>query len=82
VACTLVDPGQFLTNPDVTQLERSCDSATHSYELLLIHPDNKYGNCDCNSNYSEKCKVKKVRRDQLNHKRLPARYRNTVVREL
>ena len=39
MACTLVDPGQFLTNPDVTELERSCDSAT-SYELLLIHPDN------------------------------------------
>ena len=41
MACTLVDLGQFLTNPDVTELERSCDSATRSYELLLIHPDNK-----------------------------------------
>jgi hypothetical protein len=51
-------------------------------QLLLVLPDNKYGNCNRNSNYSEKCKVKKVRRDQLNHERLPARYRNTIVREL
>src|SRR5262249_9318395 len=72
---------RFQRTPYVTKLERSCHSATHSYELLLVHPDNHYGNYNRHSNYSWKCKVKKVRRDQLNHERLPARYPNTIVSE-
>jgi hypothetical protein len=39
-------------NPDVTKFECSGDATAHSYELLLVHPDNKYGNYNRNSNYS------------------------------
>ena len=27
-------------NPKIAELESSCYSAAHSYELLLVHPDN------------------------------------------
>jgi hypothetical protein len=39
-------------NPNIAELKRRCEAATHSYELLLVHPDNKYGNYNRNSNYS------------------------------
>jgi hypothetical protein len=37
---------------DLAKLKSSCDAAAHSYELLLVLPDNKYGNCNRTSNYS------------------------------
>ena len=56
--------------------------ATDDYELLFVNPDDKYGNCYRYDNYTYKCIVKEVRRDQLNHKWFSARYRNSIVREL
>src|SRR5262249_19219371 len=43
---------QVPANPDVAKFKRSCEAATHSYELLLVHPDNHYGNYNRHSNYS------------------------------
>jgi hypothetical protein len=43
-------PVKIPANPYVTKLEGCGDAATHSYKLLLVHPDNKYGNCDRTSN--------------------------------
>ncbi len=62
--------------------EGSCDVATDSHESLFVNPDDKYGNYYRYDNYTYKCIVKEVRRDQLNHKWPPARYRNPMVREL
>jgi len=56
--------------------------ATDDYESLFVNPDDKYGNYYRYDNYTYKCIVKEVRRDQLNHKWPPARHRNSTVREL
>src|SRR5215813_2117069 len=56
--------------------------ATDDYESLFVNPDDKYGNYYRYDNYAYKGIVKEVRRDQLNHKWPPARYRNPIVREL
>ena len=39
-------------NSNVTKFKRSGETATHGYELLLVHPDNHYGNYNRHSNYS------------------------------